>query len=105
MFSKENRANTLNGLLFVALFALAAIQIANLPMIKDIGLSPLIVGIIIGIFYANTLRHKLPKEWVPGIMFSTKYILRFAIILYGFRITFQNIFQVGIPGIIVSVCI
>lgn len=105
MFSKENRSHTLNGLLFVALFALAAIQISNLPIIRHIGLSPLIIGIIIGIFYANTLRHKLPKEWVPGILFSTKNILRFAIILYGFRITFQNIFAVGIPGIIVSISI
>jgi uncharacterized integral membrane protein (TIGR00698 family) len=105
VFSKENRGNTVNGILFVALFALAAMQIAGLSFIKKIGLSPLIVGIVIGIFYANTLRHKLPKEWVPGILFSTKNILRFAIILYGFRVTFQNIFAVGIPGIIVSVSI
>jgi len=76
MFSKENRGNTLNGILFVALFALAAMQIASLPVIKHLGLSPLIIGIVIGVFYANTLRHKLPKEWVPGIIFSTKNILR-----------------------------
>jgi len=105
VFSKENRGNTINGILFVALFALAAIQISNLPFIKHLGLSPLIVGIVIGVFYANTLRHRLPKEWIPGILFSTKNILRLAIILYGFRITFQNIFAVGIPGIIVSVSI
>jgi len=105
MFSKENRVNTLNGILFVALFALAAMQIASLPGIKHLGLSPLIIGIVIGVFYANTLRHKLPKEWVPGIIFSTKNILRFAIVLYGFRITFQNIFAVGISGLIVSIAI
>jgi uncharacterized integral membrane protein (TIGR00698 family) len=105
MFTKENRGNTFNGILFVALFALAAMQIATIPIIKHMALSPLIIGIVIGVFYANTLRHKLPAEWVPGIIFSTKYILRFAIILYGFRITFQNIFAVGVPGIIVSVII
>jgi uncharacterized integral membrane protein (TIGR00698 family) len=105
MLSKENRANTLNGLLLVALFALAAIQISNLPIIKSLRFSPLIIGIVIGIIYANTLRHKLPKEWVPGILFSTKNILRFAIILYGFRITFQNIFAVGMSGLIVSIII
>jgi len=60
------------------------------------------VGIIIGTFYANTLRNHLPNAWVAGIVFSTKNILRFAIILYGFRITFQNILQVGLPGIIAS---
>jgi len=105
MLSKENRANTLNGILFVALFAFAAIQIANLPVIKSLRFSPLIIGILLGVFYANTLRHKLPKEWVPGILFSTKNILRFGIILYGFRITFQSILAVGMPGLIVSIII
>ncbi|WP_456480393.1 YeiH family protein [Nautilia sp.] len=105
MFKKENRTNTLNGILFVSLFSLAAIQISQMGFVKNLGLSPLIVGIVIGIFYANTLRHKLPKEWVPGILFCTKNILRFAIVLYGFRITFQNIFAVGMCGIVVSVFI
>jgi len=102
MFSKENLPHTLNGILFVALFTIAAISIANIPIVKHLGISPLIVGIIIGAVYANTLRNHLPKEWVPGILFSTKNILRFAIILYGFRITFQNILQVGLPGIVAS---
>lgn len=102
MFSKENLPHTLNGILFVALFTIAAMSIANIPAIKHIGLSPLIVGIVIGTFYANTLRNHLPDAWVRGIVFSTKNILRFAIILYGFRITFQNIMQVGLPGIIAS---
>jgi uncharacterized integral membrane protein (TIGR00698 family) len=52
--------------------------------------------------YANTLRNKLPSAWVPGIQFSMKMILRGAIIFYGFRLTFQNIEQVGISGIITS---
>ena len=103
MFSKKNRMHTIHGILFVGLFALAANQIANLEVIKDLRLSPLIIGILLGMFYANTLRNHLPKEWVPGIVFSTKQLLRFAIILYGFRITFQNIASVGVSGITASV--
>ncbi|QCT93853.1 YeiH family putative sulfate export transporter [Caminibacter mediatlanticus TB-2] len=102
MFSKENIMHTIHGILFVGLFALAANQIANIKFIKSLRLSPLIIGILIGMIYANTLRNHLPKEWVPGIIFSTKQLLRFAIILYGFRITFQNIAAVGIAGIIAS---
>ncbi len=101
-FSKENRSNTLNGVLFVALFSVSATYIASLSFFKNLGISPLIIGIILGIIYANTLRNKLPAEWVPGIQFSMKIILRAAIIFYGFRITFQNIEQVGLPGIITS---
>ncbi|BCD67318.1 YeiH family protein [Nitratiruptor sp. YY09-18] len=101
-FSKENIKYTLNGILFVALFTIAAIQISQVSFIKALAISPLIIGIVIGMFYANTLRSHIPKEWVPGIVFSSKQLLRFAIILYGFRITFQQIAEVGLAGLTVS---
>ena len=101
-FSKENRGHTLSGILFVALFSMAAMFIADYPIFKRLAISPLIIGILIGVFYANTLRSKLPQEWVPGILFSTKTLLRVAIIFYGFRLTFQNIADVGLSGILVS---
>ena len=101
-FSKENIKYTLNGILFVALFTIAAIQISEIGFIKKLAISPLIIGIIIGMFYANTLRSHIPKEWIAGIVFSSKQLLRFAIILYGFRITFQQIAEVGMAGLTVS---
>ena len=105
MFQKENRNNTLSGILFVALFSMSATYMADFAILKHLGISPLIVGIILGMIYANTLRNRLPKEWVPGILFSTKMILRTGIVLYGFRITFQNIEAVGTAGIFTSVVI
>ncbi len=101
-FSAENRAGTMSGILFVAIFAAAATYIADLAPIKALGLSPLVIGIVMGIFYANTLHNKTPKAWQSGITFSGKKILRFAIVLYGFRITFQQIAEVGIDGFLVS---
>ena len=102
-FSKKNRANTLSGVLLVALFSVAALHIAQTPQVAGLGISPLIIGIILGMFYANTLRNNLPQAWVPGIVFSGKRILRAAIILYGFHITFQQIAAVGAAGLGVSV--
>ncbi|SMP10436.1 conserved hypothetical integral membrane protein [Desulfurobacterium pacificum] len=101
-FSPENRPHTIHGILFVALFATAALYISQCPIFKHLGISPLIIGIVLGMFYANTLRNNLPEPWVPGIVFCTKTLLRAAIILYGFRITFQAIEQVGIAGIVAS---
>jgi uncharacterized integral membrane protein (TIGR00698 family) len=101
-FSPENRVGTLNGIVFVAIFAAAATYIATIPMINNLGISPLVIGIVLGIFYANTLRNKLPEAWAPGIVFSAKKILRFAIVFYGFRITFQEIAEVGLEGFLVS---
>lgn len=105
MFQKENRNNTFSGILFVALFSMSATYLADFALLKHLGISPLIVGIVLGMIYANTLRNRLPKEWVPGILFSTKTILRTGIVLYGFRITFQNIEAVGTAGIFTSVVI
>ena len=102
-FSSNNRSNTLNGILFVALFALAAKYIAGFPVISHLQISPLIVGIALGVFYAYSLRFHLPEAWAAGILFSGKTLLRTAIIFYGFRITFQNIADVGAEGIIVSI--
>jgi len=101
-FSKENRSGTINGIIFVAIFAAAATMIADLEFISKLGISPLVVGIVMGIFYANTLHNHFPQEWERGIVFSGKKILRFAIVFYGFRITFQQIAEVGIEGFMVS---
>lgn len=101
-FSKQNRTNTLSGIIFVAIFAAAATFISSLDVVKSLGISPLVIGIVIGIFYANTLHNNTPKEWESGITFSAKKILRFAIVFYGFRITFGQIAQVGMDGFLVS---
>ncbi len=101
-FSKEKRKGTISGIIFVALVASAATYISELGPVAKLGISPLVVGIVIGIFYANTLHNKFPSEWEPGIVFSGKKILRFAIVFYGFRITFQQIAEVGVEGFMVS---
>lgn len=102
MFDKVNRADTLSGILFVSLFACAATFLSDFDIFKNLGISPLIIGIVLGMIYANTLRNKLPKQWHAGIVFSTKTVLRVGIIFYGFRLTFQSIEAVGIKGIVVS---
>ena len=56
----------LNGILFVALFALAVTQVAALPAIAGLGISPLIVGIVAGALYGNALRYGLPESWAAG---------------------------------------
>jgi len=101
-FSPQKRKGTISGIIFVALVAAAATYIAELAPIAKLGISPLVVGIVIGIFYANTLHNNFPSSWESGIVFSGKKILRFAIVFYGFRITFQQIADVGFQGFMVS---
>jgi uncharacterized integral membrane protein (TIGR00698 family) len=97
-FTKSNRHHTLNGILFACLFALSSFYIANLNFIKHLGFSPLVIAIILGMIYGSTLRKHLPHEWQPGIQFVAKKVLRVAIVLYGFRLTFQDVLSVGWGG-------
>lgn len=105
MSSKENRANTIHGILLIALFSFAAFYIAEIPFVKSLSFSPLIVGIILGMLYANSLRNKLPETWVPGIKFCTKQILRAGIVLYGFRLTLTQVAAVGLPAVVIDTII
>ncbi|HRF56947.1 MAG TPA: YeiH family protein [Campylobacterales bacterium] len=105
MFTEQNRANTLSGIWFVSLFAFASMYIADTPFMRGMGISPLVVAIIFGMIYGNSLRHKLPNEWAPGVVFSSKNILRFAIVFYGFRVTYQQVFAVGMDALIIDAII
>ena len=104
-FSSQNRSNTLSGIFFVALFAFSAMYIGEFHFVASLGISPLVVAILLGMLYGNTLRSRLPHEWTPGVQFSAKMILRAAIVFYGFRITFQQIYAVGIHALLLDIVI
>lgn len=95
----------LHGILLITLFSCAAFYIGDMDFVKSLSFSPMIVGIILGMLYANSLRNNLPETWVPGIQFCSKRVLRFGIILYGFRLTFQDVTAVGIPAVIIDAII
>ena len=102
---KTQRAGRYHGILPMALFACASFFIGEAAFLKSISFSPLIIGIILGMAYANSLRMHLPATWTPGIQYCSKRILRLGIILYGFRLTFQDVVAVGLPGITVDAII
>ncbi len=98
----DRHIQLINGIFFVGLFAGAAYQFSQWHYIAMLGISPLIVGIIMGMLYGNTLRLHLPVYWILGIVFSSKGLLRIAIVLYGFRLTYQDVFVVGIEGLLIA---
>ncbi len=101
----DQRSSMLHGVLLIGLFACAAFYIGSAQVFTDLSLSPMIIGIVLGMLYANSLRNHLPETWVPGIQFCSKRLLRVGIILYGFRLTFQDIAHVGLAGITIDAII
>jgi uncharacterized integral membrane protein (TIGR00698 family) len=90
------------GIFFVFIFALIATLLSELSFFKNVGISALIIGIVLGMIYANSVKKYFPENLEKGVVFCTKTILRLGIILYGFRLTFQNLQDVGIQGILIS---
>jgi uncharacterized integral membrane protein (TIGR00698 family) len=95
----------LNGVLFVGLLAAAVIQLANLPFLRGLGLSPLVIGIVCGMLYGNFLRGTMPQDWSSGVNFTARRLLRIAVAFYGLNISIQQIAAVGLPGLAVSVSV
>lgn len=100
VFKKHGPTQVLSGIWLVALTAMAALYATNIPLAKALGLSPLLLALLIGLFYGNTLSSQLPSGWVHGVRYCTKYILRLAIILLGFTFTFQQIAEQGMRGFV-----
>lgn len=101
----EQRSSMLHGVLLIALFACASFYIGENRLLQQLSISPMIIGIVLGMIYANSLRNNLPSTWVPGIVFCSKKILRLGIILYGFRLTLSDVAEVGMAGIAADIVI
>lgn len=86
----EKRGNMLHGILLIALFSCAAFYISDLSFVKSLSFSPLIVGIILGMLYANSLRNRLPETWGTRypVLFEANSAIRYHIVW----------FQIDFPG-------
>lgn len=82
-------------------FGLAAVAygLTRLPYIGTF--SPLIVSIMLGMLFHNVVR--TPAACVPGVKFSLRRILRFAIILLGLQLSIAEALSVGGAGLLVIV--
>lgn len=90
---------TAAGLLFVLLLSCCA-QGISVWMQDIIRLEALTIAILLGIAYNNTIGTQ--GVLIPGIQFSLKQLLKVGIVLLGFKLNFQVLFDLG-PKILVLV--
>ncbi|MGM9810118.1 MAG: YeiH family protein [Paludibacteraceae bacterium] len=103
---KQQTKNSLFGVLFIAVLSIAAWFIAEIPAVKALSFSSLIVGILLGMVYANLpSKAHVPASWGAGMKICSKTLLRTGIVLYGFRLTFQDIVAVGLPAVVIDVIV
>eukprot|EP00931_Biecheleriopsis_adriatica_P005780 TRINITY_DN107268_c0_g1_i1.p1 TRINITY_DN107268_c0_g1~~TRINITY_DN107268_c0_g1_i1.p1 ORF type:complete len:440 (+),score=81.32 TRINITY_DN107268_c0_g1_i1:31-1350(+) len=97
----------LPGVALVALLAMAANRLASLKLMGGV-LSPLLYATMTGLVVGNVALAKgsfLGQQWrpvlKPGIAFAKARMLRAGIILYGFKVSLQQLLQLG-PGSFIS---
>lgn len=94
--------NRFPGLLLTAAIAGLSIWLATLPWMQSHGISALTLAIVIGIALGNTVYHSLAPRAAAGVGFSKATLLRAGIILYGLRLTLQDIGHVGTTGVLID---
>lgn len=93
------------GLALAGAIAAAGIWGAGLPAVQHLGISALTLAIVIGILLGNTVFPRVAPFSADGVEFAKAKLLRLGIILYGFRITFQEIGHIGWAGILIDLLI
>jgi uncharacterized integral membrane protein (TIGR00698 family) len=101
----KNPAHFALGLVLAGAIAAAGIWGAGLPALQHLGISALTLAIVIGIVLGNSVFPRVAPHTGEGVEFAKARLLRLGIILFGFRITFQDIGQIGWAGILIDVLV
>lgn len=90
------------GLALAAAVAAAATLAARLPALQSLGMGALTLAIVLGIVLGNSVFPKVAARSGAGVDFAKGMLLRAGIVLYGFRVTFQDIAGVGVEGVLIA---
>ncbi len=90
------------GLLLAATVAAAASATSRLAWLQAHGLSTLTLAIVLGLLAGNLLPAAALEVSADGLDLAKQRLLRAGIVLYGLRLTFQDIGHVGLAGVAID---
>ena len=85
----------LGGLALCLAASLAAWSTAALPWNRKLQFSPLTLAILAGMAVGNAMPRGILERIHPGLRFSQQKLLRLGIVLYGVRLTLQDLLKLG----------
>ena len=92
----------LPGLCLSAALAAAAMALGRIDWLAAHGLSALTLAIVLGMLVGNTVFPRFAAASGPGVQASKQQLLRLGVVLYGLRLTTQDIGQMGWAGVVVD---
>jgi len=90
------------GLALSSLLAGCAMALGHLDGLQAHGLSALTLAIVLGMLVGNTVYPRMAVVSGPGVQFAKQNLLRLGVVLYGLRLTTQDIASVGLAGVLVD---
>ena len=92
----------LPGIALTGVLAWAAIELGKTAWLRSNGISVLTLAILLGMIVGNTVYPRVSSITAAGVGFAKQRLLRAGIILYGLRLTFQDVASVGIAGVVID---
>ncbi|MEO7104982.1 MAG: YeiH family protein [Rhodoferax sp.] len=89
----------LPGVALSGVLAAMGIALGNIGWLQDHGFSALTLAIVLGMLVGNTVYPRFAGASGPGVNFSKQNLLRLGVVLYGLRLTVQDIGHVGFAGV------
>jgi len=93
------------GLALTGAIAFASVHLAQLGWLQSNGISALTLAIVLGMLVGNTVYSRISTVADAGVALSKAKLLRLGIILYGLRLTFQDIGNVGWAGVAIDAAV
>ena len=91
------------GLLLCLSVAAVASFIGSQSWLVSHGLSALTVAVVLGMVIGNAVPPRWTSSAAPGIALAKQFLLRAGIVLYGTKLTLQDIGHVGAAGVLIDV--
>ncbi|MET0288088.1 MAG: YeiH family protein [Pseudoxanthomonas sp.] len=93
------------GLLIVLVLAGLAISLSRLAWAQAAGMSALTLAIVMGLALGNSVFRTIAPRAGTGVDLAKGTLLRAGIVLYGFRMTFQDVLRVGLAGVVIDLVV
>jgi uncharacterized integral membrane protein (TIGR00698 family) len=101
----QRAASCAPGIALTGALAALGIEFGKFAWLQANGISALTLAIVLGILVGNTVYPYIASATAGGVVFSKQTLLRAGIILYGLRLTFQDIANVGVSGVAIDVVV
>jgi len=90
------------GVLLSGAFGIIAILLSHQSWFQSHGFSPLPIAIVLGLLLGNTVYPRVAAPTLAGVNFAKQRLLRLGIVLFGLRLSFQDIVAVGLTAVVID---